>query len=101
MALWYFHVVVVQKRAKNAQKSVMRVQSRCLLIKPIVVLMFFLPTLSLDLKASSVEKTTARKFRLTCVAQKRLRLHSLISRQSLRLLISKFEKLPTSNAIET
>ena len=32
----HFHVVVVQKRERNVQKSVMHVQSCFLLIKPIV-----------------------------------------------------------------
>ena len=37
----HFHVVVVQKRQRNVQKSEMHVQS-CLLIKPIVFVFVFL-----------------------------------------------------------
>ena len=46
----HFHVVVVQTRERNVQKSVMHVQSCFLLIKPIVFLTFSLSSASLDLK---------------------------------------------------
>ena len=40
----HFHVVVVQWRQRNVQKSVMHVQSCCLVIKPIAFLTFSLPS---------------------------------------------------------
>ena len=42
----HFHVVVVQRRLKTVQKSVMHVQSCCLPIKTIAFLPFSLPSLS-------------------------------------------------------
>ena len=38
LKFWSFHVVVVQGRQRNVQKSVMHVQTRCLLIKPVAFL---------------------------------------------------------------
>ena len=35
LKIWSFHVVVVQERQRNVQKSVMHVQTCCLLTKPI------------------------------------------------------------------
>ena len=36
--IWHFHAVVVQNRQRNVQKSVLHMQSCCLLIKPIALL---------------------------------------------------------------
>ena len=59
----HFHVVVVQKRERNVQKSVMHVQSCFLLIKPIVFfLTFSLSSASLDLKVSSIWSKVGSEF---------------------------------------
>ena len=53
---WNFHVVVVQWRQRNVQKSVMHVQNCCfLVIKPIGFVAFPLPSPSSDLKVPNTE----------------------------------------------
>ena len=49
-----FHVIIVQRGQRNVQKSVMHVQSCCLLIKPIAFLTFLPPSWLLDLKVPNL-----------------------------------------------